>query len=98
MLKWLILTILNKSFKALLDINGKPINLVKTLRLCRVFLRINGKLWKHFATGSINAKKKMKVKSWRRHFKDATEPYKDGTAMTVKWLIDGLDSAKWTKP
>jgi hypothetical protein len=85
-----------KAFKALLNIQGKTdLKSHENFEIVsRVFLGVNGKLENVFSTGMINAKNE-KLKSEGGVFdKDnkGRTVYKDGTAMNVKWLIDGLDT------
>lgn len=85
-----------KAFKALVGLNGKTdIKSHENFEIMsRVFLGINGKLENIFATGLINAKNE-KLKAEGGTFsknENGRTVYKDGTAMTVKWLIDGLDT------
>ena len=85
-----------KAFKALLDMSGKSD--VKSHEnfeiMSRVFLGINGKLENIFATGLINAKNEKLKAEGGTFKKDANgrTVYEDGTAMTAKWLIEGLDT------
>lgn len=85
-----------KAFKALLDMSGK--SEVKSHEnfeiMSRVFLGINGKLENIFATGLINAKNE-KLKAEGGTFKkdvNGRTVYENGTPMTAKWLIEGLDT------
>ncbi|MBC7845583.1 MAG: hypothetical protein H7Y10_03730 [Flavobacterium sp.] len=85
-----------KAFKTLLDMQGKTdLKSHENFEIIsRVFLGINGKLENVFSTGMINAKnEKIKAEGgvFEKDSKGRTV-YKDGTAMNVEWLINGLDT------
>lgn len=85
-----------KAFKTLLAMQGKTD--VKSSEnfeiMSRLFSGINGKLENIFAQGMINAKnERLKAEGgvFTKNSKGRTE-YKDGTAMNVAWLVNGLDT------
>lgn len=85
-----------KAFKTLLDIQGKTdLKSHENFEIMsRLFSGINGKLENVFVSGMINAKnERLKAEGgvFSKNDKGRTV-YKDGTAMNVEWLINGLDT------